>query len=153
MHYWLYTATVVSRMWLIVNCICLCRLWHAHMPQRQPRALVTDGALLAASMHTNSRRRASAGRTGSAGVNTRRCMDFPECFGNAQGSSADGLKKQVPSLLYAVMVHCIRVIFVTKSTVNISVSCSLNSWGVWGWPLVIVCNLESSWKFLVGLST
>ena len=88
---------------------------------------MTHGALLAASVCANSWRQASAGCAGTARANTGRCTDFPECIGNAHGSFALGLTKQVPSLLYAVVVHCRRGIFVATSTVNISASCPLNS--------------------------
>lgn len=120
---------------------------YTRVPCCQPGALMTHGALLAASEHANSQRRASAGRAGTAQATTGRCTDFPECVGNAQGSFAVGFTKQVPSLLYAIVVHCMRGIFVVTSPVNISASCSLDSSGVWGWSLVIICNPGSSWKF------
>lgn len=103
---------------------------YARVPCCQPGALMTHGALLAASEHANSQGRASAGRAGTAQATTGRCTDFPECVGNAQGSFAVRFTKRVPSLLYAVVVHCMRGIFVVTSAVNISAACSLNSSGV-----------------------
>lgn len=57
-------------------------------------------------------------------------MDFLESIGNAQEFFAFRLTKQIPSFLYAFVVGCMRGIFVTTYTVNISASCSLNSRGV-----------------------